>query len=93
MAGRFDTRKLAPPVRIGLAAAADLNRQLDLDAPRFASAAEYQTFAARRGDYAYMAPALRIGRNEGVNQPRLGALPINRTRTKRGLPVRELPTQ
>ena len=91
--GRFDTRKLAPPVRIGLAAAAGLQEQLTLDAPRFAAAAEYQTFAVRRGDYAYLAPALRIGRNAGPNQPALGALPINRTRTKRGFPVRELPTQ
>jgi hypothetical protein len=91
--GRFDTRRLAPPVRIGLAAAADLNRQLGLDVSRFAAAAEYQTFAARRGDYAYMSPALRIGRNAGPNQPALGALPINRTRTKRGFPVRELPAQ
>lgn len=55
-----------------------------IDQPRFTSAAEYQTFSVRRGNYAFKTPALRIGHNASVNRAALGVLPINRTRTKRG---------
>ncbi len=79
--GRLDTRFRRPPVQIGLTAAAQLQQSMLSDAPRTAMGAG--GFGAREAHNRSVDMMLRIDR-EGPT--RAGALPVGRTRRKRGYP-------
>jgi len=91
MAGRLDTRRHAPPVRIGRSQARTQQSQMLVDAGRIARGAG--NYGQREARFASVPIALRIHRGAGPNTraARSATIPIGHTRRKRGFPVPSLP--
>lgn len=85
MTPRHSTRRRPAPVKLGLAQAAELNKQLagDDSFPRGAT-----TFGNRRGKYASVGPRLNIRPESGVNDRlgRKGVKVTKKARRKKGYP-------
>jgi hypothetical protein len=86
MAGRFDTSRRPPPVRIGLAAARYQQARMLEDTERMALAAG--NYGQREARFGNVPIALRIHTKAGPNSPLgvKGAKPLGRTIRKRGYP-------
>jgi hypothetical protein len=88
---RFDTRRYAPPVRIGAAQARVQQGQMLTDDERLARGAG--NFGQKEARNASVPIRLRIRGAAGPNNPTATAatIPIGHTRRKRGLPPITLP--
>lgn len=85
---QFDTRLRRPPVNIGLTCAAQQQQQMLEGVPPLSRAAG--GFGAREARFRSVDLALRI---DSQGPTRGGALPIGRTRRKRGYPPITLAAQ
>jgi hypothetical protein len=93
--GRVDTRRVAPPVRIGLANANVQQYQMARAAAVTRLARGAGNFGQKEARFASVPMRLRIQVNAGPNtEPgRQGLIPVGVTRRKRGYPaIVELPT-
>jgi hypothetical protein len=86
VAGRLDTRRRQPPVRIGLAAARQQQFEMVRDVEPMARAAG--GFGAREARFGNIPVRLVINSNAGPNTAMAqgGTIPIGFTRRKRGYP-------